>query len=51
VIFFVLLFFSSYILTVCCITDMNINDIHTQTRHSEGFVKGAKPFLSIWCQN
>jgi hypothetical protein len=33
-----------HILTVCCITDMHINDLHISVIY-EGFFEGAKPFL------
>jgi hypothetical protein len=39
-----------YILTVCCITDMHINDIHISVI-LRGFSRGPSLFWSIWGQN
>jgi len=39
-----------YILTVCCITDMHINDIHISII-LRGFSRGPSLFWSIWGQN
>ena len=38
------------ILTVCCITDMHINDIHISVI-LRGFLRGPSLFWSIWGQN
>ncbi len=39
-----------YILIVCCITDMHINDIHISVI-LRGFSRGPSLFWSIWGQN
>jgi hypothetical protein len=50
--FFVFLFFSSYICYICCITDMHINDIPVHIFILlRGFSRRPNLFLSIWGPN